>query len=60
MKMCLKFTHPKAIQDVDEFVSSLEQIWKNLQLTSEFFAVDGCHQNKSPNSCLLLDFGQKY
>ncbi len=26
MKICCKLSHPKAIQDVDEFVSSLEQI----------------------------------
>ncbi len=29
---CWKFTHPQAIQDVNEFVSSLEQIWRNLAL----------------------------
>ncbi len=27
-----KFTHPRAIQDVDEFVSSSEQILRNLAL----------------------------
>ncbi len=26
------FTHPQAIQDVDEFISSWEQIWRNLAL----------------------------
>ncbi len=29
MKICLKCTHPQAIQDLDEFVSSSEQIWRN-------------------------------
>ncbi len=27
-----KYTHPLAIQDVDEFVSSSEQIWRNVAL----------------------------
>ncbi len=43
----------KAIQDVDEFVSSSEQIWRNLALhhllTSVCSAVNGCRQNESPN-----------
>ncbi len=30
MKILLKFTHPQLIQYVDEFVSSSEQIWRNL------------------------------
>ncbi len=41
------FTHPEAIQDVNE-------IWRNLALnrllTNGFSAVNGCHQNESPNS----------
>ncbi len=45
--------HPQAIQDVDEFVSALEQIWRNLALnhllTSGSSAVNGCRQNESPN-----------
>ncbi len=27
-----KFTHPRGIQDLDEFVSSAEQFWRNLAL----------------------------
>ncbi len=38
-------------QDVDEFVSLLEQIWRNLALhhllTSGSSAVNGCRQNES-------------
>ncbi len=48
------FTHPQAIEDVDEFVTSSEQIWKNLALhhllTNGSSAVNGCHQNASPTS----------
>ncbi len=55
MKICWKCTHTQAIQDLDEFVSSLEQIWRNVALhhllvTSESYAVNGCRQNESPNS----------
>ncbi len=32
VKSCWIFTHPQAIQDVDEFVSSSEQLWGNLAL----------------------------
>uniref|UniRef100_A0A8C2IY86 Uncharacterized protein n=1 Tax=Cyprinus carpio TaxID=7962 RepID=A0A8C2IY86_CYPCA len=32
IKNCQKFTHPQAIQDVNEFVSSSEQICRNLAL----------------------------
>ncbi len=32
MKSCWEFTHPQTIQDVDEFVSSSEQILRNLAL----------------------------
>ncbi len=42
------------IKYVDEFVSSSEQIWRNVALhhllTSESSAVNGCRQNESPNS----------
>ncbi len=41
------------MQDVDEFVSSLELIWRNLVLyhllTNESSEVNGCRQNKGPN-----------
>ncbi len=53
MKICWKCVHPQAIQDVDEFVSSSEQIWRNLALhhllTNGSIAVNGCRQNESPN-----------
>jgi len=53
-KFCLKSTHPQGIQDVDKFVSSWEQIWSNLALhhllTSGSSAVNGCHQDESPNT----------
>ncbi len=46
--------HPQAIQDVDEFVSLSEQIWRNWALhhlfTNGSSAVNGCRQNESPNS----------
>ncbi len=51
MEICLKSTHSQAIQDVDEFISSSEQIWKNLALyhllTNGSSAVNGCRQNES-------------
>ncbi len=45
----------QAVKDVvDEFVSSPEQIWRNvalhLLLTNGSSAVNGCRQNESPNS----------
>ncbi len=47
-----KYTHLQAIRD--EFVSSSEQIWRNLEwhhlLTNGSSAVNGCRQNKSPNT----------
>ncbi len=47
----LRLYSPQAIQDVDEFVSSSEEIWRNIAvhhlLTNE---VNGCRQNESPNS----------
>ncbi len=49
-----KFTDLQAIQDVDEFVSSFEQIWRNVALhrlfTNGSSAVNGCRQNESPTS----------
>ncbi len=54
MKICWNFTHPPVIQDIDEFVSSSEQIWRNVAfyhlLTNGSSAVNGCRQNESPNS----------
>ncbi len=54
MKICWKFTLPQTIQDVNEFVASLEQIWSNVALnnllTNGSSAVNGCRQNESPNS----------
>ncbi len=45
---------PQAIQDVDEFVSSSELIWRKVALHNLFnngsSAVNGCRQNESPNS----------
>ncbi len=53
MKVCWKCTHPQVIQDVDEFVSSSEQIWRNEAwhhlLSNGSSAVNGCRQNESPN-----------
>ncbi len=44
----------RAWLDIDEFVSSSEQIWRNLALHHLFIngssAVNGCRQNESPNS----------
>jgi len=46
MKICWTFTDPQAIQDVDEFVSFPEKIWRNwilhYLLTSGSSAVNGC------------------
>ncbi len=43
-----------AIQDIDEFASSSEQIWWNLALhhllTNGSSALNGCRQNEGPNS----------
>ncbi len=48
MKICLKCTQSQAIQYVDEFVSSSEEIWRNFAsyhlLTNESSAVNGCRQ----------------
>ncbi len=45
-----KFTHPQAIQYINEFVSSSEHIWINVALpylfTNGCSAVNGCRQNK--------------
>ncbi len=54
MKICWKCTRSQAIQDVDEFFFSSEQIWRNWALyhllTNGSSAVNGCCQNESPNS----------
>ncbi len=42
--MCWKRAHPQVIQDVDEIVSSSEN------LTDASSAVNGCRQNESPKS----------
>ncbi len=31
MNICLKFTHPQTIQNVDEFVSYSEQVWREIK-----------------------------
>ncbi len=58
IKLCWQFT--QAIQDVDEFVSSSEQIWRNVALynllTNGSFAVNGCHQNESPKYMIMICF----
>ncbi len=50
MKICWKVTHTQAIQDVDEFVSLSELIWRNVALhhllTNGSSAVNGCHQKR--------------
>ncbi len=49
-KICWEFTHPRDIQDVEEFVSSSEQIWRNvalhLLLSNGCSAVNGCRHVK--------------
>ncbi len=49
-----KCTHRQAILDDQDFVSSTEQIWRNLAfhhfLTTGSSAVNGCRQNESPDS----------
>ncbi len=50
MKFLGTFTHPQAIQDVDVFVSSSEQICSDHLFTNGSSAVNGCRQNESPNS----------
>ncbi len=48
------FTAFKLFTDVDEFVSSSKQIWRNVALhhllTNGSSAVNGCRQNERPNS----------
>ncbi len=50
----LKKNYPQTVQDVDEFVLSFEQIWRNVSLHHLLIngssAVNGCRQNESPNS----------
>ncbi len=47
--ICRKHTHPHTMQDVEEFDSSLEQIWIHFALhhllTNGSSTVNGCHQN---------------
>ncbi len=49
MKICQTLTCPQAIEDVDYFVSLLEQIGRNLALHHLLIngssAVNGCRQN---------------
>ncbi len=45
------------IYNIDDFISSLEQIWRNEALhhlitKGSWKEVNGCRQNKSPNSYL--------
>ncbi len=54
IKISWKITHPQAIQDIDEFVSSSEQIGRNSilhqLLCNRASSVNGCRRNESPNS----------
>ncbi len=54
----LKCTPPQAIKDVDEFISSSEQIWRNLELhhllTNGSSAVNGCRQNEQWKNITLI------
>ncbi len=54
IRTCWKCPRSQAVQDVDEFVSLSEQIWRNVALhhllTNGSSAVNGCRQNESPNS----------
>ncbi len=47
------YLYAQAIQDVDEFVFSSDQIWRNVALchflTNGSSVVNGCRQNESPN-----------
>ncbi len=49
---------PNAIQDVDEFVSSSEQIWRNLALhhllSNGSSTVNGCRQNESKCNITII------
>ncbi len=57
-KTCRKCSHPQAIQNVDEFVASSEQIWINLALhhllTWGSSAVNGCRQNQGPKKKITI------
>ncbi len=52
LKKCFTqiFAHPQTIQEVDEFVSSSEQMWRNLALhhllTNDSSVVNGCRQKE--------------
>ncbi len=51
LKFAENFAQP--IKDVDEFISSLEELWRNLLhhfLTIGSSAENGCRQNETPNS----------
>ncbi len=49
MKNSRNLIHPQATQNVDEFVSSSEQIWRNVPLhhlcINGSSAVNGCRKN---------------
>ncbi len=49
-----KRSHPQDTLDIDEFVTSWEEFWRNVEshhlLTNGSSAVNECHQNESPNS----------
>ncbi len=54
LKMCWEYTYPQSIQEVVEFVSSSNQIYRNVALyhllTNGSSSVNGCRQNESPNN----------
>ncbi len=54
IKIGYKYTHPRAIRDVDKLVYSSKQIWTNVALhqllTSGAIAVNGCRQNEGSDS----------
>ncbi len=51
MKIFSKFPYSQDIHDVNEFVSSLGQLWRNFallySLTNGSSGVNGCRQNES-------------
>ncbi len=55
MNISWKCTQIQAMQDVDEIVSSLEQISINVVLHDLLTngTVNGCRQNESPNSWII-------
>ncbi len=54
MKISWTCAHPQVIQKVDEYISSSEQVWRNLALhhlvTNGSSSVNGCRQNESLNN----------